>query len=153
MMKAKEQNYKRIILTYFAIWLAFALAGVVIGVIATDSLKYYRLKTEGIKVHGQVIGKEPQNHQSIRYSYVVGEQTYSNLGSAGRGNPSFAALNMGDSVIVYYDPDNPSNSCLGYPSRHLQDSIGGIIFLVVLLPLFGIVGLYRKGFLKTRYAV
>jgi hypothetical protein len=152
-MKAKEHNQKKVILKYFAIWLAFALAGAVIGVIATDALKYYRLKTRGIEVHGQVIGKEPRNHQFLRYSYAAGAQTYSNLGSAGRGNPSFAALNIGDPVIVYYDPENPSNSCLGYPGHHLQESMGGIIFLVLFLPLFGIVGLYTKGFFKPKHAV
>jgi hypothetical protein len=151
-VKDKEKIRTPRFLAYFAIWFAFALVGFVIGMIATDWREYYELSERGIKAEGRVVAKEPENHKFIRYSYEAGEQTYSGIGSAGRGNHSFEDLNIGDPLVVFYDSDAPSISCLGYPSSHLRDSTAGIMFLVLLLPLFGIYGLYRKGYLKSKRA-
>jgi len=50
-----------------------------------DWLKWHGLAEHGIEVEGRVVAKELQNHRFIRYSYVVGGNTYSGLGGAGRG--------------------------------------------------------------------
>ena len=152
LVKDKENIRTQRILLYLAIWFAFALVGFVIGMITTDWWEYYELTTRGVKTEGIVIAKEPENHNFIRYSYKAEEQTYSSIGSDGRGNPSFEALKIGDPLVVFYDSDSPSISCLGYPSSHLRDSTGGIIFVVLFLPLFGFYGLYRNGYLKSKRA-
>ena len=92
----------RSVLITFIIWLALTVIFAL--------LKYRRLAKWGVAIEGQVIAKEPGNHQFIRYSDSVGQQTYSGLGNAGRGNPAFEQLNIGDSVKVFYDPDDPKDS-------------------------------------------
>ena len=69
---------------------------------------------------------------------------------ADRGNPSFESIKVGDPFIVYYDPDEPSISCSGYPKYYFQDSVMGTAFLVIMFPLFAIIGLHTKGYLKPK---
>jgi hypothetical protein len=123
------------ILICFAVWLVFAGLALTIGLKITDWLTYRNL-SNGVGVCGKVTAKEPENHQTVRYSYNVGQQTYSGVGHGGHGNPSFAELNVGDSITVFYDPAHPSVSCMGYPQSYQHVEMGGIIFLVLFLPLF-----------------
>jgi hypothetical protein len=73
--------------------------GFVIGMVTTDWREYYELSIRGVKTEGIVIAKEPENHKFIRYSYKAGEQTFNSIGSAGRGNPSFEDLEIGDPLV------------------------------------------------------
>jgi hypothetical protein len=135
MAKLNINNLTTKILICLTVWLVFAGLALIVGLKITDWLTYRNL-SNGVGVYGKVTAKEPENHQIIRYAYVVGQQTYSGVGHGGRGNPSFGELNVGDSVIVFYDPANPSNSVMGNPQARQQVEMGGIIFLVVFLPLF-----------------
>jgi hypothetical protein len=135
MARLNINNLTTKILICLAVWLLFATLALAIGLKITDWLTYREL-SNGVGVYGKVTAKEPDNHQIIRYSYMVGQQTYSGVGHGGRGNPSFGELNVGDRVIVFYDPASPSISVMGNPQSHQQVEMGGIIFLVVFLPLF-----------------
>jgi hypothetical protein len=135
MAKLNINNLTTKILICLVVWLVFAGLALVIGLKITDWLTYRDL-SNGVGVYGKVTAKEPENHQIIRYSYNVGQQTYSGVGHGGRGNPSFGELKIGDSVVVFYDPANPSVSVMGNPQAHQQVEMGGIIFLVVFMPLF-----------------
>jgi hypothetical protein len=131
-------NFQRLrnkILICIVVWLGFASIGGAAGLALMDWRKYSRL-SDGVGVWGRVTVKEPENHQLIRYSFIVGSQTYAGVGSAGQGNPPFGNLNVGDKVIVFYDPANPNVSCLGYPQGRLKTEVAGIVFLVIFLPVF-----------------
>jgi hypothetical protein len=119
----------------FGVWLLFAALAVAIGLSLTDWLGYRQL-SKGVETRGIVTAKEPNNHEIIRYSYTVGEQTYKGLGHGGDGNPSFDDLKIGDKVSVFYDPAKPEHSAMGFPQDHLRVEAAGIIFLVIFLPLF-----------------
>lgn len=134
MTKLSLNNLTTKILICLAVWLLFAGLALAAGLKITGWLTYRRL-SNGIAVYGTVTAREPENHQIIRYSYSVGQQTYSGTGHGGRGNPSFGELSIGDRVVVFYDPANPSLSCMGYPQAHQRAELWGIIFLVILLPL------------------
>ena len=129
------QRLRNKILICFVVWLVFASIGAAVGLALMGWRKYSRL-SDGVGVWGKVMAKEPENHQLIRYSFVVGPQTYTGVGSAGHGNPTFGSLNVGDRVIVFYDPANPYVSCLGYPQGRLKTEVAGIIFLVIFFPAF-----------------
>ena len=148
-----NQDKNKYIYIYAAIWLTLVLVSFFVGIFLTDGMEHYRLKTKGIEVQGRVTAKEPQNHQSVRYTYTVERQNYNEIGRAGRGNSSFESIKIGDPFIVYYDPDKPSSSVSGYPDYYFQDSIAGAAFLVVVFPLFAVIGLYVKGYLKPKNAV
>jgi len=117
------------------VWLLFAVIALVIGLNITDRAKYQAL-SNGSGVYGNVASKEPSNHQIIRYTFQVNGQSYNGVGHGGHGNPSFDNLNVGDRVIVFYDPANPTLSCMGYPQSQARVWLGGIIFLVIFVPLW-----------------
>jgi hypothetical protein len=135
-------------LTIFIIWLVLACVSAMVPFFLLDTFKYYRLSTVGILTQGRVIAKEPDNHQFIRYSYRDSNQTYTGIGSAGYGNPSFKDINVGQLVRVFYDPEDPRKSCLGDPTPRVQQTLFGIGFVAVLFPSFSIIALYYKGFLR-----
>jgi hypothetical protein len=139
-------NPKAILITVLT-WLVFTIIFAAIGLRVLDWQKWHRLAKSGVEAKGQVIGKEPKNHEFIRYSYAVGQQAYTGLGSAGRGNPEFEQLNIGDVIKVFYDPGNPKESILGDPQSQARSSTTGVLFLVILGPLFLMIGLYAKGWL------
>jgi hypothetical protein len=135
------------VLTIFTIWLLLTFFFACLGLAALDWRRWDKLSGYDNVTEGRVTAKEPRNHQLVRYSYEVGGRAYSGAGNAGRGNPSFDQLNIGDRVRVSYDPHDPSESFLGNPEAQLRSLKTGVIFLAVLGPLFSLVGLYSKGWL------
>ena len=135
MTKLRFAKLRTKILICFVVWLAFAGLGLAIGLTLTDWLKYRSLSS-GVRTYGRVIAKEPENHQLVRYSFGVGQESFEGVGHGGRGNPPFQQLNVGDQVVVFYDAANPNLSVMGNPSSHQKVELGGIVFLVLFLPLF-----------------
>src|SRR4051794_6857426 len=103
----------RAVLLIFCIWLGLTTFFAAVGFIVMDWRKWHGLAERAVETQGRVVAKEPENHQSIRYSYQVGAGTYIGSGRAGRGNPTFEELNVGDRVRVFYDSDKPEVSVLG----------------------------------------
>jgi hypothetical protein len=130
----KPTSLKTKILICVGVWLIFAGLAAFIGLKFTDWLTYRRL-SNGISIYGRVVSKDPENHQIVRYSFVVGQQLFSGIGHGGRGNPAFNQLEIGQRVVVFYDPQDPSFSCMGYPESHQGVEMAGIIFLVLFVPL------------------
>ena len=144
-------NIRNILLT-FLIWLASAIAFGLIGVVELDWQKWDGLARHGVATAGRVENKEPENHNSIRYSYSVNGNHYSGPGSAGGENPSFDQLQIGDRVKVMYDSRDPAQSILGSAQSQARSINTGILFLTVLGPVSLIFALYRKGWLPNRAA-
>lgn len=138
---------KKKILVGTVVWLIFAAFFFVGSVFALDGVKYFRLAKLGSETRGSVISKEPDNHFFIRYSYQVDGQAYQGIGSAGRGNPSFEDLNLGDPVRVYYDPKDPRSSLLGDASQQFASISRGVMFATLIGPSFCLLGSYLKGWL------
>ncbi|HTK27409.1 MAG TPA: DUF3592 domain-containing protein [Pyrinomonadaceae bacterium] len=119
--------------TTYAIWyFAFPL----------DHLDY--LANHGIAIYGWVVKKDPENHAAVTYSYVVDNVRYSGTGGSGRGNPRFDQLQQGDQVVVFYDPNNPADSFLGYPQyqtdldRSFAKMAAGMIAVFMFIPIAGV---------------
>lgn len=129
------------------IWLVLAIVFLGVSIFALDGVQLYRMAKRGIETDGIVIAKEPKNHLFIRYSYSAGGQVYQGVGNAGRGNPKFEDLNLGDKVKVYFDPSNPSKSLVGNPQLQFESITRGILFLTVFGPAFCLLALYVKGWL------
>ena len=139
-------NSRAIIIT-FCIWLAWTLACAAVGFVLVDWRKWHGLAERAVETEGRVIAKESENHRFIRYSYQVGARTYSGLGSAGRGNPTFEQLNVGDRLKVFYDSEKPEESLLGDAQEQVTERTVGVLFVAVLGPLIAMVRMYRKGWL------
>ncbi|MDQ3821174.1 MAG: DUF3592 domain-containing protein [Acidobacteriota bacterium] len=133
--------------TIFLVWLLLTCFSAFITSLLLGTAKYYKLSNAGITIPARVTAKEPDNHQFIRYAYIVNGQSYEGEGSAGYGNPSFNNINIGQQIMVVYDPTDPHKSCLGDPTPRFHQTLIGIAFVAILFPLFSVIGLYYKGFL------
>ena len=138
---------KKTALVLVLTWLIFALIFFFGAIFALDGVKYFRLANEGVETQARVTAKEPDNHFFIRYSYTVNGHEYQGIGSAGRGNPDFESIKVGDPFRVFYDPSDPTISVTGNPSVQFASIKRGIAFLTLLGPSFCLFGLWAKGWL------
>jgi hypothetical protein len=111
------------------------------------------LVRSGRQTVGKVVSKEPKNHNSVFYEYVVEHKTYPGNGVAGHGGiPSLDEMPLGSSIPVTYLPDAPSISVPGDPA----DFYGSVsISLFGVLPLFSLLAatavvLQSKGWFLKR---
>ena len=95
----------------------------------------------------KVVGKEPENHNFIRYSYLVNGNHYSGLGNAGGENPDFDQLRVGDQLKIVYDSRQPEESIVRSAQSQASSVTRGVIVLGILGPLFSMIGMYAKGWL------
>ncbi|HZE72058.1 MAG TPA: DUF3592 domain-containing protein [Pyrinomonadaceae bacterium] len=102
---------------------------------------YKALAKRGIATQGQITAKEPENHMSIRYSYLVGAETFSGLESVGN---SIGSLNVGDKVTVFYLPTNPALSCFCDPDYKLKSETVTILLAGFSTSFVVMFVLYRK---------
>ena len=93
-------NFRKLFLTLL-IWGVLTVAFVLIGVVALDWRRSNGLAKYGVAINASVDGKEPENHDFIRYSYNVNGSHYSGLGSAGGENPGFDDLHVGERSKLY----------------------------------------------------
>ena len=139
-------NRKSVALTlliYVVLVIFFAL----IGLTVLEWPKYQKLSRDALKTVGRVVGKEPSNHNFVRYSFEVDHMLFAGIGNAGGENPSFDELKVGDSVIVYYDPEDPNRSFLGNPKSQATSATTGVIFIALVGSVLSIIGLYSKSWL------
>ncbi len=107
-----------------------------IGVGSLNWVRYYQLTKGGLEAEGWVEALEPENHQLVRYAYVVDLHLYRGTGTAGYGNPEFRALRTGSRLRVFYLPTAPQVSVIGNPRDRLTNETASIAALAVLGPLF-----------------
>lgn len=87
---------------------------------------------DGRTTIGTVLQKEPQNHESVRFEYLVNNVKYLGNAAAGRGGlPSFEAIRVGDAIPVTYWRERPSEAVGGNPLDIYKTTS---FFLFVLVP-------------------
>jgi hypothetical protein len=94
----------------------------------------------GVRGDGLVTALEPADHQAVRYKFDASGNTFSGVGRAGFGNPEFCCLSVGQNVIVYYDPADPSESCLGIPQELINNEIPPILLAGIVFPVLALAG-------------
>jgi hypothetical protein len=135
----------KILIVFLFAWLLLSAVGYGIGFYVFDPGHLDHMAKNGEGVWGRVTSKEPENHATVRYSYVVNDKEYVGAGHAGDENPEFDKIQIGDRVVVYYDPDNPAESILGNPWDDLGAQNTGILFLTIvfpIIPMLLILGIY-----------
>lgn len=90
------------------------------GTIFLVPAKLKNLVERGRPSYGKVIDKDAGDHRRIDYTYNVDGTEYTGSGQGGAGNANFDELSQGTTVWVYFDPANPSISCLGSPEYELE---------------------------------
>ena len=118
---------------FLLLWL---LGAFLIAVLASrgNLFRFYRLARWGVSARGVVTALEPGNHQAVHYSYEVDGSSFSWIGWGDFGNPAFGFLSVGQVVFVYYLPNEPSVSCMGYPDQLLMNEEVPIILAAIFFP-------------------
>jgi hypothetical protein len=119
----------------FVLWLLGALA-ITIPMSRENLVQFYRLRRIGVMASGVVTDLQPGNHQAVYYSYEVAGKAFSGIGRAGFGNPEFCCIRVGQTVIVYYLPHDPSESCVGLPNELIKNEVPPIVGAGITFPLF-----------------
>lgn len=112
-----------------------ALALLVTGVFLymhRDWAVYRRLAKDGLGTDGWVTGKDEKTKR-VDYAFNGPKKMNTGSGRAGYGNKEFDELAVGDSVIVYFAPDDPNVSCLGLPAERLRAQHGVMVWAFILL--------------------
>ena len=143
---SQATSLPRKVIIHVVSWLLLAIATAAIAGLNTW-MTYGPFLARGVATQGQVIAKEPDNHQFIRFSYKVGEQTYTGLWGAGCGNHYFNSLRINDPVLVTYDRATPQSALLGNPRCWARNDLPFIIGVSIVVPLVIIFALIAKGIL------
>lgn len=120
------------------LFIAFFAYGIAYFPFAQDRFDF--LTNNGIQTAATVEAKRPEQHRSIVYSYSVNSIRYTGIGRAYFGNPGFDDIQPGNILIAFYDPEEPSDSFLGYP-QIARDANSRAIWQITLIAPMAPVGL------------
>lgn len=97
------------------------------------------LAKRGKTISGKVVGRSLEEHELLKYTFIVAEIEYTGLGYSGLGNESSGNLNPGSTILVTYDPANPSRRYLGFPDLEVQDREETIRALAIGVPFWPVI--------------
>ena len=147
----------KVFLIFLFVWAIISSLGYcVINFSPDDSRwenRWENLAKNGVQTYGTVTSKDPDNHAAVNYVYKVGDREFDGAGHAGGGNPGFDEIQVGQSVMLYYDPKNPSDSFLGGPQyqiagdKLLRSRATAALFVISFLAIFPI---YFAVYMATR---
>lgn len=127
-MKKNINRFSFLFIILGIIWASF--------LIAKDCFFFYNLEKNGVETNATVISLEPQNHQSINYSYQVQSALYFGVGHEGFGTPEFNFIRPGMELRAFYLRSNPAKSCLGIPHEHINNLLPIFFVLIVVFTIF-----------------
>ena len=120
---------------YVLTWLSLAcIVAVVAGYLELPP--YRRMDARGVPGTATVVELTPRFHNTLRYEYHVAERTFQGQMQSWIPNPPLERLRVGQSVVVYYDPENPSDSVLGDPKPMLENETISVAAVAIGFPSF-----------------
>jgi hypothetical protein len=116
------------------IWIGAAtVVGLLITALDYPNQRTYRaLDERGVHATATVTRTEPNNHNTVYYSFVVAGRNYADSGAAHGPNPEAADLRIGDRIQIVYDRTDPRVSCAcdpreqRYPARFVPTAIASL---------------------------
>jgi hypothetical protein len=117
---------------YAITWLLLVVV-IAVGVGAINWPSYRRMAARGVSAKATVLELLPSVHNSVRYQYEVGGQTFEGQMQSWQPNPPLEHLVVGQPVVIFYDPQHPAASVLGEPKPILRNET-----ISVLLAAFGV---------------
>jgi hypothetical protein len=133
---------------YVAIWIVLMLA-FLIGLGNVNWIGLHRLTIRGVSGDGVVTELTPENHDRVYYTYQVAGNTFDGRGQS--WPPNRSSLSVGDSVVIWYDPEQPKISVLGNPRPMLRNETISILLVTLFCPALIVITLkWRLPKLKSR---
>jgi hypothetical protein len=92
------------------------------------------MAARGVSGQATVIELLPKNHNTLRYEYHVAGRTFQGQMQSWPPNPPLGELRVGQSLVIYYDPEHPQESVLGDPTPMLKNETISVGLVAILLP-------------------
>jgi len=112
---------------------------IAIGIGSLNWLSYRRMAMRGVLGRATVVELLPQIHNTVRYEYHVGERAFQGNMQSWPANPPLEPLSVGQSLVIYYDPEHPEDSVLGDPKPIFKNETISIALAAVEFPTFLVV--------------
>lgn len=101
---------------------------------------FRRMTVRGVSGQATVIEVLPKIHNSLRYEYHIAGHAFQGQMQSWPPNPPLDQLRVGQSVVIFYDPEHPEDSVLGDPKPMLKNETISIALAAILVPTFLVVG-------------
>jgi hypothetical protein len=102
----------------------------------SNSLKYYRLQTNGIHVFGKIIELNCSHHATFKYQFEADGKNYTGNSTASNAGRICEQMIIGERVDITYLDGNPAVSCVGSSTRMLYGEFFGSIlggcFIIII---------------------
>jgi hypothetical protein len=128
------------------IWLILALI-IAAGLGSLNTPTFWRLTKHAGHCQGAVTEVTADYHNTVRYQYTVNNRVYTGQTHTGTPNPAVEKLRSGDSLVVFFDPDDASTSVLQAPAVLLKNEIiswGSASLVIPSIILFWL----KRGFVR-----
>jgi hypothetical protein len=123
--------------TFLAIVFAFGIGGL-------NLPRFYRLTKHGVLGQASAVRLAPENHCTVYYQYQVGGRTYHSQGQSWMPNPPLGDIAVGQKLVIYYDPENPSVAVLGNPKSMLKNEVISVGLATIAFPTFIVLAIARR---------
>jgi hypothetical protein len=133
---------KRLVIRPSRAWMKYAITWVLLAILIMVGLgsfnwqTYRRMAARGVPGRATVVELLPKVHETVRYHYEVAGQKFEGQMQSWEPNPPLGQLSIGQSVVVYYDPQRPEESVLGDPKPMLRNEIISILLAAFVGPTF-----------------
>ncbi len=127
---------------YILTWLVLAVV-IAVGIGSLNWLSYRSMETRGVSGQGTVIELLPKIHNTVRYEYHVRGQSFEGRMQAWRPNPPLEQLSVGQSLVIYYDPEHPEKSVLGDPKGMIENETISVALATIIFSTFLVVAWAR----------
>jgi len=113
---------------------------------------FERLVTNGVLGRATAVKLTPEIHNTVCYEYQVRGAKFEGQKQSWRPNPPIGQITVGQPLVIYYDPLNPSFSVLGDPEPMLTNEIISVGMVVLAFPTAIVFGLMQNQRKKRRMA-
>jgi Protein of unknown function (DUF3592) len=120
---------------YATWWFVLAIA-ITAGIGSINLPTYRRLVVHGALGQATVLEVLPHDHNTLRYQYQVDGKRFRGQTQSWPPNPPLQQINLGQTVVIYYDPADPDVSVLGDPHGMLTNEIVSVGLAAIVLPTF-----------------
>jgi hypothetical protein len=140
-------------------WVILWLLLAVLAFIAMGSVNlplFHRIRANGVRQQAIATKLTPEFHYTVCYEYQVDGAKFEGQDQSWPPNPPLNEIKVGQSLVVYYDPQNPSRSVLGNPEPRLMNELTSVGTVTLVLPtviVFGLMQYLRKLDLKAKRGV
>ena len=123
---------------YAITWLLLAIV-IAVGIGSLNWPAYRRMAAQRISGKATVVELLPKIHNTVRYEYKVGGQTFQGQMQSWQPNPPLEQLGVGQSLVIYYDPQRPEASVLGDPKPILRNETVSVLLAAFAVPTFVVI--------------